>query len=168
MNYAPFYTTLLHVVKRDGWKVRHCRISGDCFGELEVLTKTIRIDKDIPISHRLTVLAHEYFGHADQYKEVLWLEEHKHIKISKARRERIKRYKWYLNYDNRSPYSRSLMDVIQFCEIDASRRARNELIRMFPALKDSLDKGILAFDELGDREGLKLAREIWRELLFKD
>jgi len=161
------YYALLYVARHDGWRVIHCRVPNDSFGDIHIDSHIIRIDKNNSLARKITTLAHE-LGHAAQYKEVLWSKRNKYVKISKARRYRLSLYKWYLvDYDNDAYYTRALMSKVQFCEVDASRRGKIELIKMFPDIKKLFDNNTLSFEELGDKESLRLTRESWKTSVFR-
>ena len=172
MDLQSVYTVLLRIAKRDGWKVRHCRVPNDSFGDIEVTTHMIRVSKSSGINQRITTLAHELLGHGSQYSELLDYKLRLHgdkKKVSRARAKRMERYQWYIvDYQNDGPYSAKLMRIVEFCEVDASKRAKRELIKLFPETKAYFDSGSLSFDELGDVDTMKAMREGWKRVMFKD
>lgn len=166
MSLANIYRLVTIMARRDGWTVRECRVGSDAYGDIDVKARVIRIDQSQPLARKVTTLAHEYFGHGDQYEEVLWRARNKYVKVSKARLARIAKYRAYLlEFYEDTRYTPARMKIAEYCEIDASRRAANALIEMFPETLDMFALGKLQLEELNP-EDLPWLRESWRESIF--
>lgn len=168
MNLTSIYRIVLAMARRDGWRVKECNLSKDRLGDIDVKLKLIRIDKNLSISAKITTLAHEYFGHGDQHKEI---DELKHGSImGVSRKARAKKYKSYLiDYlDDNLHYTPARLNTIQFCEIDASRRAKKWLIELFPETEELFNSGDFYLEELGSPKELREMRKQWRKDEFVD
>lgn len=169
MTLQSMYRVVLIMARRDGWMVREVELPNDRMGDIEVDKRLIRIDAKLRVGDKLTTLAHEYFGHGEQYEEVRYHLANKRVAVSKTKLDALTRYQGYLItgiYGGK--YSRAKLAAIQFCEVDASRRAQEWLIKLFPETKKMFRCGILCLEELGSKKDLAYLRKGWRETEFDD
>ena len=149
-------TQLFQVVKRmaenSGYRVsiRTSGISSSAEGQIDFSWDPfpriiIRRYDDDPLK-MLTILAHEYFGHHMQLKDIAILKDKKNNKnnhVPHALRglsnAEINGF-WRHLTDNRRTKSKTELKYVALCEIDASRRGYNEIERLCEALncKDSI------------------------------
>jgi hypothetical protein len=134
--------TLVYLAKREGYSVVFTnKLPKDADGDYDIEAKRIRVSSKASTLKQLCVLAHEFFGHADQFRHIFTygLKVSKHTLdqcLTVRARNKYRRnvelsriYKKYLTIEQilLLPDTKENLDVVEFCETDASRRALKEL-----------------------------------------
>lgn len=169
MSYEQIYFSIVKMAEFAGWKVREysaAKVGVSNLGYCDHPKKTIAILKGSPILQKVLTISHEFFGHAEQWQFLLQNTLKKSFRAPKNKTHRLagdlvemiitpksngdkslrnpsKRLlnysKFFMELRDNTPYSKEMMDVVVYCEVDASIRAKKVLINWFGLTEDEID-----------------------------
>lgn len=138
--YRQIFEHLRFYAGRFGFRVVLVNLRGtEAYGDVSIPKRYIRIDSRQSWKTKTLTLAHEFFGHVCQYAAAqAILDKLKANGIKKPKLHpsyKNTKYEKYMAYlltpDGDFEPTKKMLDMIEFCEYDASLRAKNVLQELY-------------------------------------